>query len=100
MKTWVVLFLLLLAVGIAWGVARDLFSRPRGTIVGVVTAVDRGNALPKWYPPTSPRYTARLADGRLVTVAAKIPLNFPVGAAITLTELVTPWGQVWYRQRD
>ncbi|MBY0559567.1 hypothetical protein [Hyphomicrobium sp.] len=100
MKTWVVLFLLLLAAGIAWGVARDVFSRVQGTVVGTVTAVDFGNPLPKWYPPTPPHYTARLPDGSLVTVSARIPLNIPVGGAITITELVTPWGQVWYRQRD
>ena len=100
MKTWVVLFLLLLAAGIAWGIARDLFSRPRGTVVGIVTAVDHGYPLPKWYPPTPPRYTARLPDGRLIQVAAKIPLNLTVGASITVTELMTPWGQIWYRQRD
>lgn len=100
MKTWVILFLLLLATGIAWGIARDLFSRERGTIVGIVTAVDHGRPLPKWYPPTPPHYTARLPDGRVVQVAAKIPLILPLGAPINVTELMTPWGQIWYRQRD
>ena len=100
MKIWVVLFLLLLAVGIGFGVARDLLSRQQGTVVGIVTALDFGNPQPKWYPATPPHYPARLPDGRLVAVAAKTPLNIPVGASITLTEMMTPWGQIWYRQRD
>jgi len=100
MKTWVVLFLLLLAVGIAFGIARDVASRARGTVVGVVTAINLGHALPKSFPPTAPGYTVRLPDGREVRVAAKTPLNIPVGASITLTEMMTPWGQIWYRQRD
>ncbi len=100
MKIWVVLFLLLLAVGIAFGVARDVLSRPQGTVLGIVTAIDLGHALPKSFPPTTPGYTVRLPDGQLVRVAAKIPLSLPVGASITLTELMTPWGQIWYRQRD
>jgi hypothetical protein len=100
MKTWIVLFLVLLAAGVAWGLGRDLFSRQRGMLVGVVTAVDPGNAIPKWFPSTPPRYTVRLPDGRIVDVAAKIPFSTPIGGDIAITEWVTPWGQVWYTQRD
>lgn len=100
MKTWVILFLALLAAGVVWGLARDLFSRPRGTMVGIVTAVDPGNAIPKWFPATSPRYTVRLPDDRLVDVATRNPHSVPVGDNITITEWVTPWGQVWYTQRN
>jgi hypothetical protein len=100
MKTWAIIFLALLAVGVAWGLARDLFSRQRGTSIGVVTTADPGHAVPKWFPSTPPRYTVRLSDGRIVDVAAKIPLGVPVGGNIAITEWVTPWGQVWYTQRD
>jgi hypothetical protein len=100
MKTWIILFLALLAAGIAWGITRDLFSRQRGTMVGIVTAVDLGNAIPKWLPATPPRYTVRLPDGRLIDVATMTPRNIPVGSSIAITEWVTPWGQVWYTQRD
>jgi hypothetical protein len=100
MKTWVVIFLSLLAAGVAWGIARDLFSRQRGTMVGVVTAVDLGNAIPKWVPAAPPRYTVRLPDGRMIDAATKTPRSVPVGGDITITEWVTPWGQVWYTQRD
>ncbi|MBS0232319.1 MAG: hypothetical protein JSR99_02415 [Proteobacteria bacterium] len=100
MKTWVVLFLALLAVGVAWGLARDLFSRPRGTLTGTVVSIDPGNAVPKWLSAVPPRYKVRLPDGRVVDVATRNFRKVAVGAGISLTEWVTPWGQVWYTQRD
>ena len=100
MKTWVVLFLVLLAAGLAWGLARDLFSRERRSLSATVVAVDLGNPLPKWLPPTPPRLKARLEDGALVDVATTNPASASVGSVITITEWVTPWGQVWYTQRD
>lgn len=100
MKPWIVLFLLLLAAGIAWGLARDLFSKPRAKLVGTVVSVDPGNAIPKWLPASPPRYKVRLTDGRVVDVATKNPRKVAVGDGIALTEWVTPWGQVWYTQRD
>ena len=99
MKTWVVLFLFVLALGVAWGLARDLFSREQGTLNGVVTDFDAGRALPKWLPATPPRYKVRLADGRLVAVATTSAQSISVGSEISITEWVTPWGQVWYTQR-
>ncbi len=99
MKTWVVLFLLVLALGVAWGLARDLFSRERGSLTGVVTDADLGRASPKWLPATPPRYKVRLADGRLVDVATTNAQSIAVGGEIAVTEWVTPWGQVWYTQR-
>ncbi len=100
MKLWIVLFLALLAAGIAWGLARDLFSRERGTLAGTVVSVDLGNATPKWFPATPPRFKVRLSDGRLVDVATRNPASISVGGEISITEWVTPWGQVWYTQRD
>ncbi len=100
MKTWIVLFFALLVAGIAWGIARDLFSRERATLSGTVVSVDFGNALPKWFPATPPRFKVRLADGRLVDVATRNPSSVAGGGEISITEWVTPWGQVWYTQRD
>jgi|SRR5690349_7679109 hypothetical protein len=100
MKPWLVLFLTVLVAGVAWGLARDIFSRPRATRSGTVVSVDFGNPLPKWLPATPPRYKVRLDDGSLVDAATREPQRFAVGSAISLTEWVTPWGQVWYTQRD
>lgn len=100
MKNWVVLFLVLLAAGVAWGLARDLFSREKGVLAGTVVGIDLGNPAPKWFPRTPPKYRVRLPDGRLVDAATKNPHSLAIGADISLTEWMTPWGQVWYTQRD
>jgi hypothetical protein len=80
MKTWVVLFLLLLLAGIAWGLARDIFSRERRALSGTVVAIDLGSAVPKWLTPTPPRLKVRLQDGTLIDVAAKNPPGASMGA--------------------
>jgi hypothetical protein len=98
MKTWVALFLILLAAGICWGLARDLLSRQRATLSGTVVSFAPGNAIPKWLSATPPRYKVRLPDGRLVDVATQDRRGLPVGGRISVTEWVTPWGQVWYTQ--
>jgi hypothetical protein len=100
MKPGVTPFLLLLAAGVAWGLGRDLFSRQRDTLKGIVTSVDPGYARPKWFPATPPRYKARLPDGRSIDVATTNASSVPIGGEIEITEWVTPWGQVWYTQRD
>jgi hypothetical protein len=100
MKPWIVLFLFVLAAGVAWGLARDLFSRENGVLSGTVVGVDLGNSFPKSLPPTPPRFKVRLTDGRIVDVATANPHSLSVGAAIAVTEWMTPWGEVWYTQRD
>jgi hypothetical protein len=100
MKTWVVLFLALLAVGLAWGVTRDLFSQEKAVLSGKVVRVDLGTPMPKWLPATPPKYKAHLADGRIVDVATKNPHDLPIESDIVITKWMTPWGQVWYTQRD
>ena len=99
MKLWVLLFLLLLGVGIAWGLARDLFSHEKSVLTGTVIAVDPGYSVSKVLPATAPSYRARLPDGRVVDVAARLQLAH-TGDEIRITEWMTPWGQFWYTQRD
>jgi hypothetical protein len=100
MKIWVVLFLVLLAAGVAWGLARDLFSRQKAVLTGTVVAIDLGNPVPKSSPAAPARFKARLPDGRVVDVATRNPQSATVGSTISITEWMTPWGQVWYTQRD
>jgi len=100
MRTWVILFFALLAVGIAFGLARDLLSREQGNSTGTVLSFDAGWPRPKWLPGTPPHFTVRLADGAVVSVATTDPRGAPPGSEIRITEWVTPWGQVWYTQRD
>lgn len=99
MKLWVLLFLLLLGVGVAWGLARDLFSREKSVLTGTVIAVDPGYSVSKVLPATPPSYQVRLPDGRVVDVAARLQLAH-TDDEIRVTEWMTPWGQIWYTQRD
>jgi hypothetical protein len=41
----------------------------------------------------------RRADGRIVDLAARLQ-RLAVGDEIAITEWMTSWGRVWYRQRD
>jgi hypothetical protein len=99
MKPWLLLFVLLLAAGLASGLGRDLFSTERSTLKGVVQSFEAGTALPKWLPATPPRYKVLLLDGQIVNVATTSGAPVPIGSEIDITEWVTPWGQVWYTQR-
>jgi hypothetical protein len=99
MKPWLLLFLFLLAAGIAWGLGRDILSTERSTLKGVVQGFEAGTALPKWLPATPPRYKVLLLDGQIVDVATTSGASVPIGSEIDITEWVTPWGQVWYTQR-
>lgn len=99
MKAGVSLFLVLLLAGVAIGLARDLYSRERGTLQGVVVGADPGGTEYKSAITRTPRYKVRLADDRVVDVATRDARKFPVGSAIVICELVTPWGQVWYKTR-
>jgi hypothetical protein len=100
MKPWIVLFLLVLLAGLIWGLVHDFLSKEQATLKGIVTEIDFGRAPPKSFPANPPHLKVRLADGSLVTVATKNPGKVPVGSEIIVTEWVTPWGQLWYTQRD
>jgi hypothetical protein len=78
--------------------SRDLSSRgpPGGILNGTVIKFGVEIPLPKIVPP---RYKVRLAGGQITDVAARLQ-RVGVGDEITVTEWMTPWGQVWYTQRD
>jgi hypothetical protein len=94
-----VLFFAVLAIGIAFGVARDLYSFERSVVKGVVVDYNPGGTSPKSPGLTPASIKARLADGAIVTVATKEVTGPAAGSEIDITELVTPWGQIWYKQR-
>jgi hypothetical protein len=100
-KTVVIaLFLALLAAGIALGVARDLYSRERAHLTGDVIEVIPGGHGYKSYAVRTPMLKVRLADGRTVDVAITEPQRFKAGATVELSEMVMPWGQVWYKLKQ
>ncbi|MBK9078512.1 MAG: hypothetical protein WBP38_04885 [Hyphomicrobium sp.] len=96
----IALFLALLLVGVAFGVARDLYSYERGQLTGDVVEVIRGERDNKSFAVRTPRLHVRLADGRTVYVAVTEPQLFKTGDTISLSEMVMPWGQVWYKLKQ
>ena len=97
---WLGLFILVLAVGVAFGVARDFYSRERGIVRGTVVETDTGSTSPKSPGLTPTKILAKLANGSVVDVATKSAKAFAPGSEIDIVELVTPWGLVWYKLKD
>jgi hypothetical protein len=93
----IALFLALLAVGAVFGLARDLYSRQRATLSGVVVNVEDMRQTVKSATMNTPSIKARLDDGTLINVAAKQTRGIKNGDTIDVTEMVMPWGQVWYK---
>ncbi len=98
MKTWVILFLLLLLMGVAFGLGRDLYSREVQVVRGTVVSYTPGSQPHKWPTATPPSYTVKLDDGRVVTVATADATGAPAGSPINVVELAAPWGQAWFKQ--
>ena len=94
---WLAFFITALAIGVAFGVARDLYSRERGVIKGIVVGTETGSTSPKSPGLTPTQIKAKLANGSIVDVATKETRTIANGAEIEIRELVTPWGLVWYK---
>lgn len=99
MKMWLGLFLLVVGLGVAFGVARDMLSVESGRVEGEIVEVVGGGVEHKSPPAPSARLKVRLADGTTVGAAGVPPGRARIGARVELTRWVTPWGQVWYTVR-
>jgi hypothetical protein len=91
------LFLTLLAVGVMFGVARDVYSRERSVVKGTVTETDPGGAPNKSLPLRGPTMKVRLENGSIVDVAVTQTSGITTGQTVSISEMVMPWGQVWYK---
>ena len=91
------LFLALLAVGVMFGVARDLYSRERGVVQGMVVDIDAGGAASKAQPLRGPCVKVKLTDGTIVDVAVTGTSGLTANQTVSLSEMIMPWGQVWYK---
>lgn len=95
-----VLFVCVLVAGLMYGVARDLYSHERavlnGTIASVTDATGGGH---KSTPPTAASFEATLDDGRTVHVMATDVSGLALGGAVTISQMATPWGQLWYKRK-
>lgn len=92
----ITLFLGLLLVGIAFGVARDLYSTQRAALSGEVIEVNAGGRDYKSPSMRSPSLKVRLTDGRVVDVSTTTTAGIRAGQTVSVLEMVMPWGQLWY----
>ena len=101
LKTFAIgLFLALLAVGVMFGIARDLYSRERAVVKGVVIETDAGGAASKAQPLRSPTMKVRLEDNSIVDVAVTQISGIANGQTVDVAQMVMPWGQVWYKLKS
>lgn len=92
-----VLFIGVLIAGLIYGVARDLYSHERAVLKGTIAAVNVGTGGHKSTPVTASSLDVALDDGRTVHVMEPRVAGLASGSAVTISEMSTPWGQVWYK---
>lgn len=86
----------LLVVGIAFGVARDLYSREARVLEGEIVTIKPPTKDFKSAIVSSPRLKVRLDDGVTVDVSTASVTGLSTGQRIAVSEMVMPWGQIWY----
>lgn len=91
------MFLLLLAVAAAFGVARDLYSNEQRELTGEIVEIKPMKQDFKATLIQPPRLKVKLADGQTVDVATASIEGLAAGGTITVSEMAPPWGQIWYR---
>ena len=97
-KTFAICLVVAVLVGcLAFGVARDLYSTQRAKLTGEVVEVNAGAHDFKSSIVRAPSLTVKLSDGRIVHVATTSVASVQVGANVSVLEMATPWGQVWYQ---
>lgn len=94
------LFIVVLAAGLMYGVARDLYSSERAVLTGTVASVRAGTDAHKSTPVTASSVEVTLDDGRKIRVAVPAIGGLSEGAAVRISEMTTPWGKVWYKLKN
>ena len=93
----IALFMALLVAGAMFGIARDLYSRERAVIKATVIEADAGGSASKAQSLRSPSLKVRLDGGSIVDVAVTDISGLSAGQAVSVAEMLMPWGQVWYQ---
>lgn len=97
-KTFVIgIFLGLLAVALAFGIARDLYSSERRVVTGEIIEIKPLRQDFKATLIRPPQLKVRLDDGTVVDAGTSSVAGLSLGAKISVSEMVMPWGQIWYR---
>lgn len=94
------LFIALLAAGLIYGVARGLYSSERAVLTGTVASVRAGSDGHKSTPGAASSIEVSLEDGRKIHVATPVIGGLSEGAAVQISEMATPWGQIWYKLKN
>lgn len=95
---WITAFLLLIGLGLGFGILRDTTSKEQGLLDATVA----GNTSASGYrwPTSPPSIKVRLNNGEIVDVATRGGTEPSVGHAVQIRAMLTPWGQVWYKLKD
>lgn len=97
MRWLVTLFLLAVAGAIALTFARDLTSRERRRLAATVVAYHAQSGNESRTIPIPGDIEVRLADGRTLRLSLREDRQVKPGSEATVTEMVAPWGAIWYR---
>lgn len=98
MKTLILSVVIAAAVAlICYVFARDALSTEHAVLAGKVTILTDATGGHKTTPPTASSFEATLDDGRTVHVMAPNLVGLAKDTRVTISEMKTPWGQVWYR---
>jgi|CXWK01.1.fsa_nt_gi hypothetical protein len=98
--TWVMIaFFVLLAVGVGFGIVRDVASTEEGVIDGTVVGNTAPGSAYRW-PTSPPSIKVKLASGAVESVYTRGGAEPPVGATVAVRQLRAPWGPLWYKLKD
>lgn len=92
-------FFALLAVGVGFGIVRDVASTDEGTVEGIVADTAPPGGAYRW-PTSPPSIKVKLASGAIETVYTRGGTEPAVGASVSVRQLRAPWGVVWYKLKD
>lgn len=96
---WMILFFAVLAAGVGFGIVRDVASTEQAVLdASVVKNAPDGPGY-RW-PTTPPSIKAQLASNDIVDVATRGGTQPDIGSTVQIRQMLTPWGQVWYKLKD
>lgn len=99
MKSWIVLFLLLLVAGAMFGLGRDLYSHEVRVVKGTVVAYDPAvRDLKSGVILATPMYRIKLENGEEIDAATTDAKALAAGSAVNVVEMSAPWGHLWYKK--
>lgn len=97
MKWLVGTFLFAAALAITFAFARDVTSKERQRLDGVITAYYAQSGNESRTVPIPGDAAVRLDDGRTLRLGLRTADDVKPGTRVKVSEMIAPWGAVWYR---